>query len=172
MTVVLIRQSDTITYFCTIVGIFWAGYTAFPISPRNGTQAVADLLSRTKAECLLISPDARISHLANAALDIFRGKHGTTVSIHDLPTFDVLFDVPVPAGIMARPVQRDIDQPLMILHSSGLHTDILRQNMLLILSLTGSTAFPKPISWSARRLKQWALLPCAFTLVANPIARH
>src|SRR6202034_3963513 len=39
--------TDTITYFFFMVGILRAGFTVFPISPRNNPPAIAHLLKKT-----------------------------------------------------------------------------------------------------------------------------
>ncbi|KAJ3539483.1 hypothetical protein NM688_g6353 [Phlebia brevispora] len=143
--VAILATSDTITYFCTIVGLLWAGLTAFPISPRNGAQAVAELLSRTDASHLCISSEPRMSSLAEAACRILQsdGRKSQEVEVHKMPSFDDLFSAPTPSStnLPLPPRKRDLDAPIIILHSSG------------------SIAHPKPIAWSARRLKQWTLVP-------------
>ena len=51
------RLADTITYFCNTIGTLRAGATAFLVSTRNGAAAVADMMQRTGAEQLFVSPD-------------------------------------------------------------------------------------------------------------------
>ena len=93
----------------------------FPISPRNGVEAVADLLERTNACCLFLSAEPRIASVANAALEMIRDKRpeAATIPIHAMPTFDSLFNAVPGADATLEPQRRDIDAPLIILHSSG-----------------------------------------------------
>ena len=117
----LTRFPDTITYFCSIVGLFWAGYTVFPISPRNSVEAVSDLLFRTNASHLYVSPEPRIANVAISAVEALKTKSPgpSVIEIHALPTFEHLFDFSSPRDSMTYPQERDTDAPLIVLHSSG-----------------------------------------------------
>ncbi len=61
-------NTDTITYFCTVIGAFRSGCCAFLISTRNAPSAVADMLKRTGATHLVVSPDPQMSELADGAI--------------------------------------------------------------------------------------------------------
>ncbi len=61
------RDEDTITYALTILGILRAGHTAFPISLRNSTSAVAQLLQQTSCRHVLVSQDDSTRTLARDA---------------------------------------------------------------------------------------------------------
>lgn len=113
-------DADTITYFCTIVGIFWAGFTAFPISPRNGTEAVAELLERTGTAYLCVSPEPRLLNLADAASRIVR-SNDRQASVLNMPNFEDLFSLESTLDMapFSKPKKRDLDAPMIILHSSG-----------------------------------------------------
>ncbi len=112
---------DTITYFCSIVGILQAGFTVFPISPRNGAAAVAHLLKRTQTACIFTSEEPRIIELATAALAQLPSKH-ESVKILAMPVFEDLF----PSTTETEPVKAVFcwrypsDVPMIILHSSGM----------------------------------------------------
>ncbi|KAJ3528018.1 hypothetical protein NM688_g8049 [Phlebia brevispora] len=133
----ILANTDTITYFCSIMGMFRAGFTVFPISTRNSAEAVRHLLTVTNVEYLFISREPVIESLAEAAL-----KDGRTTALHHMPEFGDLFVSAQENGVALYPRRtHDPDAPSLILHSSG------------------STAFPKPIVRSARRVKEWTLIP-------------
>ena len=56
-------DTDTFTYYCTAIGIFTAGHTAFLISPRNSPAAVAAMLQKTGAT-------RRVFHFAVRACEL------------------------------------------------------------------------------------------------------
>lgn len=116
-------HADTITYFCTVVGIFRSGCTAFLISTRNTAPAIADMLSRTGATHLLVSPDDVMGGVADEAL-----KSLADLRMHvdrlTMPLFEDLFpkvvdpESPFEAHIEF-PASYDMEAAAVILHSSG-----------------------------------------------------
>lgn len=154
---------DTVTYFTSIMGMFRAGFTVFTISTRNSAEAVRHLLTTTNTKHLLISQEPRIVALAEAALE-----DGLPISTHHMPEFadiyvsDETTPYTYPSGV------RDPDAPALILHSSGTSSLKLKYHNLLPTSRLGSTAFPKPIVRSARRLIEWTLIPCKFPKTYAP----
>lgn len=87
-------------------------------------EAVAELISRTGASCLYISSEPRIEDVATAALKTLQenGDIDDAFEIHNMPTFEDLFGTNTGIRKMDRlntPVKRDLDAPLIILHSSG-----------------------------------------------------
>ena len=109
----LLLHTDTITYFCSIVGLLRTGLAVFPISTRNSADAVRHLLTVTGAQYLLISVEPMIASLAEAALE-----NGPQVSVIHMPVFEDLFSLNqtemYPRGM------RDPNALSIILHSSGI----------------------------------------------------
>lgn len=120
--------ADTITFFCTSMGISRASHTFFLISPRNGPAGVADMLKRTECTHLLVSEDPTMQSLAQAAQEHLSSKSMTEpLNIHQMPCFEDLF----PPSNFSEGAQKDdsadlpasFDDPncvVMILHSSGM----------------------------------------------------
>ena len=119
---------DTLTYFLILAGIFRAGYTAFPISPRNSPTAVAHLLTKANVAHLVIENEPALTSLASSALDLLDEDAKSKLETSDLPTYQDFFNPSI--SDEAPEVEFDIHSTILIVHSSG------------------STAFPKPIPWS------------------------
>ncbi|KAI1789126.1 acetyl-CoA synthetase-like protein [Ganoderma leucocontextum] len=143
--VAILANADTITYFCTIVGILRSGCTAFLISTRNTSAAVADMLSRTGATHLLVSPDAVMGGIADEA---FQSLADLRVHVDRLamPVFEDLFPETVDP---ASPFEAEVELP----------TSYDMEAVAVILHSSGSTAHPKPIDWTHARIFDWGKEP-------------
>lgn len=141
LVVAILAISDTVSYFCVIVGMLRLGWTVFPISPRNSPEAIAALLSQTKSSHLFVSSDPVALGLADASLKML--PDGTDIPKHTMPVFEDLFpeNGPNPAFEFVPMPAIDMDAPAMILHSSG------------------TTAYPSPVTWTHRSWIQFAKLP-------------
>ncbi|CAL1709825.1 unnamed protein product [Somion occarium] len=143
--VALLASSDSITYFSSIVGILRAGFTAFLVSPRNGPDALAYLLRTTQSRVLFTSVEFGVQALAEKALAILSSstKEGPLIiPNHPMPTFEDLYSLQGGASLDIFPKRKhDLDAPACILHSSG------------------TTAFPKPITWSHHAMVQSCRTP-------------
>ncbi len=109
--------SDSITYCVTSIGILRAGHILFPISVRNGSAAVAELLRRTGCGHVLVSEDEHMSAVAESAIGELEG-----VSLHPIQTFEALFPEETPESDDNNydvHVEYNVDDVAMILHSSG-----------------------------------------------------
>ncbi|KAI8995249.1 acetyl-CoA synthetase-like protein [Trametes punicea] len=143
-TIALFANADTITYFCTAIGILRAGCTAFFVSTRNGPAGVADMLQRTGTTHVILSKDNVIREVAQEALN--RLPEGQ-VTILDVPVFEDLFPADGKSANSAfeadveLPEKLDLDSWAIILHSSG------------------STGHPKPLRWRHRRLSYFGREP-------------
>ncbi|GJE93538.1 acetyl-CoA synthetase-like protein [Phanerochaete sordida] len=129
--VALLASSDTITYTTVLAGVQRAGAVAFPISPRNSPAAVAHLLARTRAPYVLLGREAAHQDLAAGAFAHMRLAGAEPPRVADMPVFEDVYNAgevePLP------PLHADLDEPTVMMHSSG------------------STAFPKPITWTHYR---------------------
>ncbi|KAJ3540826.1 hypothetical protein NM688_g6172 [Phlebia brevispora] len=132
----ILANTDTITYFCSIVGMLRAGLTPFLISTRNSAEAVRHLLTVTGAHLLFTSQEPAVQALAEEAL-----QNGPSVRKSYMPEFNDIFMPRGDGKLTFLGPQRDLDAPSIVLHSSG------------------STSFPKPIMWSSRALMELARSP-------------
>lgn len=146
--------TDTITYHTLVWGIVRAGGTAFLISPRNSRAAIAHLLKETRTQLLLLGADERVLSLATFTP---ADAENHAVSMKNVPVFNDLYsgkserDYTYPMPDCA---EDSIDQPAIILHSSGSSASCLFTNLNLIW-IKGTTSFPKAVPLSHRHLIQW-----------------
>jgi len=105
-----------------MAGILRAGFTAFPISPRNSPPAIAHLLSKTGAIHLFVSGDSQLQSLACTSIKLLQATDAVNgVKIYVTPVFGDLFP-PGAAGtsFMPFPIRHfDMEMPALILHTSG-----------------------------------------------------
>ncbi|KIM78762.1 hypothetical protein PILCRDRAFT_10982 [Piloderma croceum F 1598] len=138
----ILALSDTITYLTTVMGIIRAGYTVFPISPRNSAAAVAHLLSAKTVTHMLVSEEKSMQSLAKTALELMRSSMTEMPGTSLMPLFeDIYIDEADMIFQPLPPTRPDLNELAAILHSSG------------------STAFPKPIPWTHHRFLQLAVAP-------------
>jgi len=98
-----------------------AGYTLFPISPRNSPAAVAHLINKVNAKCVFVGRDAGPTDLAEQAMKAWDKQNPDIAKpiLAPMPLFEELFldsgndpdDIPY-----EKPRQDDI---LFYVHSSG-----------------------------------------------------
>lgn len=98
------------------------GGTPFPISVRNSSVAIADLLRNTGTTILVVSGDPGMQRLAHQVKHIL-GSEGREIALVDAPTYDdlyngneaeLLYEVPPRSPIASTDIA-------VILHSSGGH---------------------------------------------------
>ncbi|KAH8111803.1 acetyl-CoA synthetase-like protein [Phellopilus nigrolimitatus] len=119
--IAILASSDTITFFCTIIGALRTGWTVFPISTRNSPRAVAALLSETKALHLLVSAEVSVQGLADSSIKLVDNDTMKFQKI-DMPVFRDLFPV---QGFDSKfktvsSARLDMDTAAVIYHSSGI----------------------------------------------------
>ena len=109
------------TYVTTEVGILRAGFSVFPISPRNSPEAVAHLLKKTGSNYLLVGGEPMLQKLANAALELLRADGHPEIPASHMPHFEDLYpDDDSDSEFENYPtVKFDLEAPSLILHSSG-----------------------------------------------------
>ncbi|KAI9065204.1 acetyl-CoA synthetase-like protein [Trametes sanguinea] len=142
-TVSVFANADTITYFCTKMGILRTGCTVFPISTRNGPAAIADMLQKTGASHLMLSQDIPIRETAQDALSRLPAGQVTTC---DMPTFEDLF--PSGQGLSDKAFQANVELP----KTFGLNS------CAIIMHSSGSSDFPKPFRCTHKGLIAWGRL--------------
>lgn len=120
--------TDTFTYVVLLVGIIRAGYQAFPISLRNSSAGVANLLQKTRSKFLFISGDAGAQRLATTACTqpSIGGQVGDHIMRLAMPTFDSLFDRDEDFDWLPPVDHPDETDPALILHSSGMCSHHIR----------------------------------------------
>ncbi|KAI0808043.1 acetyl-CoA synthetase-like protein [Fomes fomentarius] len=137
--VAILANTDSITYVLTSVGILRAGHIKFPISVRNGSAAVAELMRRTNCRHILVSED---EHMRGLAEEVTQELNG--VVLHPMPTDEELLSE-IDTGTLndddGSGVEYNPDDVAMILHSSG------------------STSHPKPIFWTHKRMVSRGTVP-------------
>ncbi|PBK84082.1 hypothetical protein ARMGADRAFT_1018748 [Armillaria gallica] len=75
----ILANSDTLTFYATIVGIMRLGYIPFPISVRNSAPAVAHLMKTTNAKYLIISGNPSMQTIADLVCNHYGGDSITTI---------------------------------------------------------------------------------------------
>ncbi|KAF9812923.1 hypothetical protein IEO21_05878 [Rhodonia placenta] len=147
--IALLASSDAIPYAIIEMAVIRANFVVFPLSIRNSPAAVAHLLNKAGVKHILTSKEQSIADLVRDALDILKTQYipVTIPGVSSAFTFEELFLSPSNGLAASEELphdSRDPDAPTMIMHSSG------------------STAFPKPIVWSNRRLIEIATYPWYF----------
>lgn len=135
--VAILAAADTITYYSMIAGIMRAGAVAFPVSVRNSDAGIVHLLRKTGATHMFVSQDPGMQGLAAASL---KQMPDSTITTSDMPSFDALYSAQ-DGELLPEAKNISLDDRGLILHSSG------------------STAFPKPITFTYRILMESGLLP-------------
>lgn len=123
MDVSPIPHTDTITYFCTAVGVMRTGYTVFLVSIRNAAAAIADMFKRTSTGHVIMSPDPFLRRTAQDALGELASTRQKVVELR-IPSYQDLFaeqlDVSSPYEAQVElPTKYDVDAVGVIMHSSG-----------------------------------------------------
>jgi acyl-CoA synthetase (AMP-forming)/AMP-acid ligase II len=114
---------DTVTYVTAEVGILRAGFSIFPISPRNSPEAVAHLLKKTGAKYILVGGEPMLQKLANTALELLRADGHHEIPSSHMPHFEDLYPEDDSDSEFENypTVKFDLEAPSLILHSSGQH---------------------------------------------------
>ncbi|KAF5350345.1 hypothetical protein D9758_012816 [Tetrapyrgos nigripes] len=142
--VAVLASYDAITTFTVVMSIMRADFICFNISPRNSAAAVSHLLKKVAVDHVLVSSDAGLQDLLTEALVLMSGENLTTPSTSRMPAFEELFQPNWEMEIFddLPPVRRKHEDDIVLaVHSSG------------------STAFPKPIKWTNRRMIEMAIVP-------------
>jgi hypothetical protein len=145
------------------LGIMRTGAILFALSPRNSPQAIAHLLQETRTSYLLVGRQKGLHAAASESLDFIRAANGSIPKLGEMPLFEDLF---LPAGneveLLPPLKSTDVDRIGLIIHSSGESLFSNDTSNLIRVYIPGSTAFPKPISWSWHNLLLMGRFPCKY----------
>ncbi|CCM06520.1 uncharacterized protein FIBRA_08792 [Fibroporia radiculosa] len=141
----ILAASDSIPYATMVMGIVRAGYVAFVISVRNSPAAVAHLLNNVGVNHVLVGREQASQDLIQEAIVMLRSQYSNAgiPSVSAMPVYEDLYSpLSVPSLADELPCSLlSLDAPALILHSSG------------------STAFPKPIIYTNRRVLELGTTP-------------
>jgi len=110
---------DTVTYITTEVGILRAGFSVFPISPRNSPEAVAHLLKKTGSNYLLVGGEPMLQKLANTALELLQADGHPEIPSSHMPHYEDIYPDNDTEFENYPTVKFNPEAPSLILHSSG-----------------------------------------------------
>ncbi|KAH9856141.1 acetyl-CoA synthetase-like protein [Lenzites betulinus] len=135
----ILAVSDHITLTALFAGIQYLGYTPFPISVRNPAVTVAHLVRSMDVRHLIVSSDASMQRTAHEVQERLAQEGYSEINLLQMPHFQDFFN-DREEGLDVKMAPQDADKPGVILHSSG------------------STSFPKPITFTHRALTRWGYL--------------
>lgn len=141
------------------MGIQRAGFTAFPISPRNSPAAIAHLLTKTRTTHVLVGVEKSMQDLVEKSLEMITDPAFARPTTSQLPLFEDLYVKPASYTFEPlSPVRPTMDSVGCIMHSSGkAHLPPANLVSSELFAAPGSTAFPKPIYWTHYNLVQMAI---------------
>ncbi|KAF9556700.1 acetyl-CoA synthetase-like protein [Agrocybe pediades] len=142
--VAILAPSEAISYSTFVMSIMRAGHTVFPISTKNSAPAVAHLINKAQVGHIFLGSDAAISELGAKALQILKAEYPTVPvpSFSPMPIYDDLYTASDShEDNISPPENKGPNHVAIYLHTSG------------------STAFPKIISWTNYRVAQLSLTP-------------
>lgn len=142
VTVGILANTNSITYFAVITGLMRLGFTPFPISPRNSAAAVTHLLKSTNCRHLVVGQDVSLQKVADTVCHQFwEADVDNKITTIPMPCFSDLFSTKPGSYEPLPPVRPDWSQTALIMHSSG------------------TTRFPSPIYTTHKGMLHHALRP-------------
>ncbi|KAF8219495.1 putative aminoadipate reductase [Tricholoma matsutake] len=145
--VAFLALTDTIVYQAVTVGMMRAGLVPFPISPRNTTAAVVNLLQKTSCH-RLITTEATLRDL----IDGIRAE----LAANDPEFVLVIEDVPSIHELYPKLGHEKTDDPFERYPQPTTRPPIA--DVVVYLHSSGSTGFPKAIPQTHQSLAHWAAL--------------
>lgn len=128
-----------------------AGCTAFLISNKNSSAAVAHLLKKTGTRNLFVSNDDQMQKLASASLESLAAD-GHGIDVFQPPVFQDFYPDNAQDEVLQELPYFHQDSPAIIMHSSGAYYKFTNRLGINALECSGSTSFPKPIPHSHKKL--------------------
>ncbi|EPQ57812.1 acetyl-CoA synthetase-like protein [Gloeophyllum trabeum ATCC 11539] len=144
--VALIAHCDTILYIPLMVGMIRAGFVPFPISPRNSTAAIYNMLEKTSCHRLLTNASI-LQPLIDGCNTEFTAK-GYELHIEEIPTLS-----------QAYPKLGEESAADPFVEYPPLEYEPAMDDVCLYLHSSGSTGFPKPIPQTHRTILHWCSFP-------------
>ncbi|KAK0184801.1 NRPS-like enzyme [Armillaria mellea] len=142
VTIGILANTNSITYFAIITGLMRLGFTPFPISPRNSAAAVTHLLKSTHSRHLVVGQDVSLQKVADKVCHQFwEADVDNKITTIPMPRFSDLFSSKSGSYDPLPPVRPDWSQTAFIMHSSG------------------TTRFPSPIYTTHKGLLHHAVRP-------------
>ncbi|KAI9059896.1 acetyl-CoA synthetase-like protein [Trametes sanguinea] len=150
----ILAIADQLSYLYLEVAIMSLGYTVFPISSRNSAEVVAHLVEKTRIRLLYVSADPEMRALARDAVKILNERNWQ-VWVMNMVT---------PEDYEKEHASRKVDRKV----------DIGDDDVTMILHSSGTTAFPKPIPVTRRRMINISKMPSfgEVDLAGKRIAAH
>ncbi|KAK0184796.1 NRPS-like enzyme [Armillaria mellea] len=128
VTVGILANTNSITYFTVLASLMRLGFIPFPISTRNPVDAIVHLIKSTGVKHLIVSQDASLQNTAAIVCQqLWEADGNDKLTTIPMPHFDDLFSGKSGSYEPLPPIRPDWSQTALIIHSSG------------------STRFPSPI---------------------------
>ncbi|KAF4596122.1 hypothetical protein EYR38_007496 [Pleurotus pulmonarius] len=121
--IAIVAATDTITFFCVILGVLRVGICTAIISPHNSPAAVAHLLAKVEATHVFVSDEHMIKNLVEDArrlMDESNAATGQAIKVSSMPTYeDLVTPAFKPLVLSDQPWFDDRTAPLIYMHTSG-----------------------------------------------------
>ncbi|KAK0184798.1 hypothetical protein F5146DRAFT_1144924 [Armillaria mellea] len=128
VTVGILANTNSITYFMVLAGLLCLGFILFPISTRNSVAAIVHLIKSTGAKHLIVSQDVSLQNTVDIVCrQLWEADINGKLTTIPIPHFNDLFSGKHGSYELFPPVRPDWSQTALIIHSSG------------------STRFPSPL---------------------------
>ncbi|KAF9556258.1 acetyl-CoA synthetase-like protein [Agrocybe pediades] len=138
----ILAPSETISYYTLIMSIMRAGYTAFPISPRNSPMAVAHLINKVGVKHIFLGREQAMADLKDKAFEQLQPGQEVP-SFGPIPVFEDFY----------RPSSDHCGGDDLIFEKKSL------DDIAMYMHSSGSTNFPKPIAWTHSHVLRFAMSP-------------
>ncbi|KAF4571678.1 hypothetical protein EYR36_009021 [Pleurotus pulmonarius] len=119
--IAIVAATDTITFFCVILGVLRVGICTAIISPHNSPAAVAHLLAKVEATHVFVSDEHMIKNLVEDArrlMDESNAATGQAIKVSSMPTYeDLVTPAFKPLVLSDQPWFDDRTAPLIYMHT-------------------------------------------------------
>ncbi|KAI5992035.1 putative aminoadipate reductase [Pisolithus orientalis] len=129
----IVANIDSILYQTLFMGIIYAGWIPLPISPRNSSAAIINLLKTTKSHRLIATQSSLGGHISEVKREL--ASHGDEV-------YDLQIDEPPTLATMYPYMNEETINSPFTPYAKG---EISNDHVMFYLHSSGSTGFPKPI---------------------------
>ncbi|KAK7461264.1 hypothetical protein VKT23_008439 [Stygiomarasmius scandens] len=144
-TIGILASADTISYNILMLSLARLGYVPFPISTRNSPAAVAQLISEMHVIQVFVSPDNAMQNLISRTNEILGADRAvqrlSMVQFHQVSDAGYEFGYEFEDNLDVFFPKPQLDRIFCVFHSSG------------------SSSFPKPISFYNHMFLRLAMIP-------------